>query len=62
MTSQGDVMAKTAQKKTVGRVTNAATRICPVDGKTMIPTKVVRHGNRSGMYWVCECGEMIPIH
>jgi len=54
-------MAKTAQKKTAGRAGDGSGVICPVDGKGMVMTKVVRHKDRSGMFWVCECGEMKPI-
>ncbi len=55
-------MAKTAQKKTVGRAGDGSGKVCSVDGKTMVPTKVVRHRARSGMFWVCECGNMVSMH
>lgn len=55
-------MAKTAQKATAGRKTAENANICPKDAKKMVATRVVRHEGRSGMFWVCECGYMQPIH
>ncbi len=55
-------MAKTAQKATVSKTGEATKGICPKDAKKMVATRVVRHEGRSGMFWVCECGFMQPIH
>ena len=54
-------MAKTAKKDIKVATMGKGTGICPKDGKTMVATKVVRHRERSGMFWVCECGYMKPV-
>lgn len=43
------------------KVDNPSGKTCPNDEKPLVATRIVRHKQPSGMYWVCECGYMRPV-